>query len=78
MPLNIDSMSPITDNSQQLIMKQLDRCIAELDEISKDVVDVKIQLAQLKVKSGVWGLIGGAVPIIIGVFVYLVQTYKHL
>lgn len=32
-------------------------------------LDLKVEIANLKVKSGVWGLVGGAIPVAIGLLV---------
>ena len=33
-----------------------------------------IELAVLKVKSGVWGLVGGAIPVALGLLIWFIQS----
>jgi hypothetical protein len=41
-------------------------------KMQEQITLVRIELAKLKVKSGVWGVIGGAIPVIILVAIYLI------
>lgn len=34
-------------------------------EVNRDMLEIKIEIAQLQVKAGIWGGIAGAIPIII-------------
>lgn len=40
------------------------------ESLRKEVVKVQVDIATLKVKAGVWGLFGGAIPILIALGVY--------
>lgn len=53
-------------------MREQDRVWIDgkFEELRKEVVRVQLDIATLKVKSGVWGLIGGAIPVVIGLAVY--------
>lgn len=42
-----------------------------LNEVRLDVKSILQSIAELKVKAGVWGLIGGAIPVLIVVILYL-------
>lgn len=35
--------------------------------------ELKVEIARLKVQSGVWGLMGGAIPVAIGLLVYFIK-----
>lgn len=37
----------------------------KLDRIDNHIMEIKIEIATLKVKSGLWGLIGGVIPVVI-------------
>lgn len=37
-------------------------------------MELKVEIAKLKVKSGIWGLMGGAIPVGIGLLVWLLQS----
>ena len=45
---------------------------------SRDLTDIKVEIAALKVKAGVWGLIGGLIPIIITLGIMFIEFgLKH-
>ena len=48
-----------------------DRLDKKLDE---GLLQMAVEIAKLKVKAGVWGLLGGAIPVIIGLLVWLLET----
>lgn len=41
-----------------------DKLEAKLEDIHKDVINNRVEIATLKVKSGVWGILGGFIPAI--------------
>ena len=47
--------------------------LASVDEIKTDVKKLVTDVATLKVKSGVWGVVGGAIPVLILIGVYLIR-----
>ena len=47
--------------------------LASVDEIKKDVKKLVTDVATLKVKAGIWGLVGGGIPVIILIGVYLIR-----
>jgi hypothetical protein len=40
-------------------------------KISDQITVVRIEIAKLKVKSGMWGLLGGLIPVVIALSFYL-------
>ena len=44
----------------------------KFESLRREIVKVQIDIATLKVKSGIWGLIGGSIPILITLLIYLV------
>ena len=46
------------------------------DKIKKCLNNNKIEIAKLKIKSGVWGLIGGMIPVAIMLTVYLLKEWS--
>ena len=36
-------------------------------------LDLKVEIAKLKVKSGLWGLAGGAIPVAVGFLAYFLK-----
>lgn len=46
----------------------------EIQQIHKDeITPIKIEIAQLKIKAGVWGLMGGAIPALIIILLKYLQ-----
>ncbi len=36
--------------------------------------EIKSQIATLKVKAGIWGLIGGAIPVVVGLAIWIIKN----
>lgn len=54
--------------------------LAELEDLklsyrrlTDEIHGARMEIERLKVKAGIWGLIGGSVPVVIGMGVYLIQ-----
>lgn len=41
-------------------------------KLQEQLTQVRIEIAKLKVKSGVWGVIGGSVPVVILIAIYFI------
>lgn len=50
----------------KLVLTKIDEHDEILSEINKELNNIKIDIGMLKVKAGIWGVIGGLVPITIG------------
>lgn len=50
-------------------LERLNTCYERLDQ---KIDQVNIELVKLKVKSGIWGLVGGAIPICIMLGIYFI------
>ena len=55
------------------IYEELKRHAEKLETIEQSVNDMKVEIAMLKVKSGIWGLIGGCIPVAIFVFINVLK-----
>jgi hypothetical protein len=42
------------------------------NDLRKELVLVQIEIAKLKVKSGIWGVIGGSIPVLMGLLIYII------
>ncbi len=47
--------------------------VVEVKDIKKDLQKLNVSVGGLKVKSGLWGLLGGAIPVIIGLGIYILK-----
>jgi hypothetical protein len=55
-----------------LTIKEREWIQGEFDKLSAEVVKVQIGQAVLKVKSGIWGLVGGCIPVVILIGIYII------
>ena len=46
-----------------MVLGDLRRLSRDLDNINEKLVAIHVDIAQLKVKAGVWGLIGGLISV---------------
>lgn len=56
------------------IEKTLERFENSLCEIKRDLTEIKSDISAIKVKAGMWGLIGSAIPVCIGLAVFLIKA----
>jgi len=55
------------------VTEGLERVEAKVDKIDGRVIELKIDLAQLKIKAGIWGALAGSVPAsIVGLLVWFI------
>jgi hypothetical protein len=52
----------LTEELQNYLNKEFK---SDIKEIKSDVSEIKVDIAKLKVKAGMWGAIGGLIPIAI-------------
>lgn len=64
--------------SRNIVMEELRRLNSALANIEKsiagvhkDMSSINVEIAMLKVKSGIWGLLGGAIPVVAALLYYL-------
>lgn len=43
-------------------MSTLEQHEKKLESMSETLTEIKVELGMLKVKSGVWGIVGGVIP----------------
>lgn len=58
---------------QRLVLYELKAHTDTLAEFGKELTNVKVEIGMLKVKAGLWGLLGGLVPVAIAVVSKMVQ-----
>lgn len=54
---------------EQLLIKRLDGLDERVDSVDEKVVLLRIDVAQLKVKAGIWGAAAGMIPALVTGFV---------
>jgi hypothetical protein len=59
-------------------MQQLDSHGKTLERIAEKVTRIEVDVAGLKVKAGVWGLLGGAIPAVGTVLLLLWKSHAGI
>jgi hypothetical protein len=59
------------DRYQMLVLDKLDSLDQRLSRVEQGMILVRIDVANLKVKAGIWGGLAGMIPSIIGVTLVL-------
>jgi len=53
------------DEYRRLILNELERLHESHQILTKEVSAVRVDVASLKVKAGIWGLLGGLIPALV-------------
>jgi len=56
-----------------MLQRDRDWIEGHFDSLREDISSLKVDVAMLKIRAGIWGLLGGAIPIAIGIGVFLVN-----
>lgn len=59
--------------SEDLIIFQLNSLQENMEQIKNAQVRILTEIAALKVKAGAWGLLGGLIPVVIGLGIAAVK-----
>jgi len=54
-----------------MLQKDRDWIEGHFEGLRAGISELKIDVATLKVRAGIWGLFGGAIPVVVGIGVYL-------
>ena len=49
---------------EKLVMAELERLNTAVQCISNEVVSIRVEIAMLKVKAGMWGAVGACIPVV--------------
>ena len=56
------------------VLAELKRHNEWCNELAETQTSILVQISALKVKAGIWGVIGGAVPVAIGLAIWLIKS----
>lgn len=56
------------------VLSELKRFNEWNNELADTQRDILVQISALKVKAGIWGVIGGSVPVIIGLAIWFLRS----
>ncbi|MFW5653787.1 MAG: hypothetical protein ACOC0P_07045 [Planctomycetota bacterium] len=59
---------------QRLVLERLDEHREALKGLRHEIYETRIEVAQLQIKSSIWGMIGGAIPILIALAFMMLST----
>lgn len=57
------------DNWRAHVLAEIERANVNLSNINSAVNTLNVEIGKLQVKSGVWGMVGGIIPVIILVLI---------
>ncbi len=58
---------------QRLVLADLGRHGKLLNTLNEKINKIHVEIAYLKIKSGIWGLIGGAIPVAVALLFQLIK-----
>jgi hypothetical protein len=62
---------------QKLVLSELKRLDNDITDLGNKVDRVRIDLAMVKVKVGLWGMVGGTIPAAIAFLYTILQMKGH-
>lgn len=62
--------------SEKLVMSKLDTLETGFKELTEAVTRLRIEMEKMKLKSGIWGLIGSALPVVAGLAWLALKGYQ--
>lgn len=70
-------MTPIEENGWhewgKHVLSELKRLNVKVEKVNDATNQIKVEIGQLKVKSGVFGAIGASIPVLTGLIIYFVS-----
>lgn len=61
---------------QKLVLAELERLGDEYKEIKNTLSEIQLEIAMLKVKSGLWGALAGVVTVLTGIAIRYLSSNK--
>ena len=62
-----------TTSTEDLILERIKSMATDLRKLSDDMINVRVDISALRVKSSVWGALAGLLPAL-GVLLYMVLS----
>jgi len=57
------------------VLKELERLDHCTTALNTECAKVRVEIAILKVKAGIWGVVGGAIPVVVGLAIIFMRGY---
>lgn len=61
------------DQWAKFVLKELERLNGNSEALRKEVGNIRTEIATLKVKAGLWGALGAAIPVLLLLAIQLFQ-----
>ena len=61
------------DEHKRLVLKELGCLRADQASVASTLVDIRVAIGKLQVKAGIWGILGGCVPIALALAAYYIR-----
>ena len=58
------------------VLMQLEEYSKCIHQIKRDVTDIKVEIAKLKIKASIWGAIGGEIPVVVAIGIWILKDSK--
>lgn len=62
------------EENRKLICSDLDRHGKTLEKILVEIGTIKIEITKLQMKAGIWGLLGGLIPVLVMILILVVKS----
>lgn len=60
---------------EKLVLAELKRLSESMGILDKEMSELSNQIAALKVQAGIWGIIGGAIPVAVALLIGLLSRH---
>ena len=64
----------MTEAFMQEVKDRMTRMELKLDTLHETQTNIRVDIGALKVKAGVWGALGGSIPVVIGLGLWLLRS----
>jgi len=62
------------EESQMHVIEELKRLNKCYNQLAADIGNIREDIAGLKVKSGLWGLLGGLIPVVLALGIWIIAN----
>ena len=67
-------MAPTDANGRDSWTEWRQHVLITLKDLNSKMDQVRLEVAGLKVKAGIWGLVGAAIPVLLGLSIVLIKA----
>ena len=56
------------------VLMQLEADTTCLRQLKEEITKLRVEVGRLQIKSGAWGAVGGAIPVVVGLAIWLLKS----